>query len=147
MEQKGLDFGGSEVARTRRRGLTVPQLTERIQGALEADFFDVWVEGEISNLSIAPSGHWYFSLKDDRAQRAAAVVKTASRLIRLRPKDGMKVRARGGMRVYPPRGEYQISVEALEPLGKGSLQQSFEELKERLSKQGLFDNARKRALP
>jgi exodeoxyribonuclease VII large subunit len=147
MEQKGLDFGGSETPRTRRRGLTVSQLTERIQGALEADFFDVWVEGEISNLSIAPSGHWYFSLKDDRAQLRAVVFKTATRLIRFRPKDGMKVLVRGGIRVYPPRGEYQISVEAIEPLGKGALQQAFEELKERLSKEGLFDSARKRPLP
>jgi exodeoxyribonuclease VII large subunit len=147
MEQKGLDFGGSEQPRARRRGLTVWQLTERLQGVLEQDFFDVWVEGEISNLNIAPSGHWYFSLKDDRAQLRAVVFKTATRLIRFRPKDGRKVLVRGGIRVYPPRGEYQISVEALEALGKGSLQLAFEELKERLAKEGLFDSQRKRPLP
>ena len=148
MEQKGLDFGPANDARpAKRRAFSVSELTERIQGALETDFFDVWVEGEVSNLKIADSGHWYFSLKDEGAQVRAVVWKTQARLIRFRPKDGMKVLARGGVRVYPPRGEYQISVEVLEPLGKGSLQQAFEELKERLEKEGLFDPKRKRPLP
>jgi exodeoxyribonuclease VII large subunit len=148
MEQRGLDFGATEPARPApRRALTVSELTDRVQGVLETDFFDVWVEGEVSNLRFAPSGHWYFSLKDDHAQLRAVVWKTATRLIRFRPKDGMKVVVRGGLRVYPPRGEYQLSVEVLEPLGKGSLQQAFEELKEKLEKEGLFDRARKRPLP
>jgi exodeoxyribonuclease VII large subunit len=148
MEQRGLDFGATEPARPApRRALTVSELTDRVQGVLETDFFDVWVEGEVSNLRFAPSGHWYFSLKDDQAQLRAVVWKTATRLIRFRPQDGMKVVVRGGLRVYPPRGEYQLSVEVLEPLGKGSLQQAFEELKERLDKEGLFDRARKRPLP
>ncbi len=152
MEQKGLDFGTPPASETvpvsrRRPPLTVSELTERIQGVLETDFSDVWVEGEISNLKIAGSGHWYFSLKDDGAQLRAVVWKTSTRLIRFRPKDGMKVLARGGVRVYAPRGEYQISVELLEPLGKGSLQQAFEDLKERLEKEGLFDPRRKRPLP
>ncbi|MFI5184869.1 MAG: exodeoxyribonuclease VII large subunit, partial [Vicinamibacteria bacterium] len=131
----------------RRRALTVSELTERIQGVLETDFMDVWVEGEVSNLKIADSGHWYFSLRDEGAQVRAVVWKTQARLIRFRPKDGMKVLARGGVRVYPPRGEYQISIEVLEPLGKGSLQQAFEDLKERLGREGLFDPKRKRPLP
>src|SRR5688572_30729265 len=149
MEQKGLDFGAAQPARPAgaRRALTVVQLTERIQGPLETALFDVWVEGEISNLKIAPSGHWYFSLKDDDAQVRAVVWKTATRLVKWKPRDGMKVLARGGVRVYAPRGEYQLSVEVLEPLGKGSLQQAFEELKEKLEKEGLFDPARKRPLP
>jgi exodeoxyribonuclease VII large subunit len=148
MEQRGLDFGATGPARPApRRALTVSELTERVQGVLETDFFDVWVEGEVSNLRFAPSGHWYFSLKDDQAQLRAVVWKTATRLIRFRPKDGMKVVVRGGLRVYAPRGEYQLSVEVLEPLGKGSLQQAFEELKEKLEKEGLFDPARKRPLP
>ena len=148
MEQRGLDFGATEPARPApRRALTVSELTDRVQGVLETDFFDVWVEGEVSNLRFAPSGHWYFSLKDDHAQLRAVVWKTATRLIRFRPKDGMKVVVRGGLRVYPPRGEYQLSVEVLEPLGKGSLQQAFEELKEKLEKEGLFDRTRKRPLP
>jgi exodeoxyribonuclease VII large subunit len=148
MEQRGLDFGTSEPPRAAaRKALTVSQLSDRLQGILETEFFDVWVEGEVSNFKIAPSGHWYFSLKDDHAQIRAVVWKTATRLIKFRPHDGMKVLARGGVRVYPPRGEYQLSVEVLEPLGKGSLQQAFEELKARLEKEGLFDPARKRRLP
>ena len=148
MQQKGLDFGAPvDASRARPRALTVSELTDRIQGVLEVEFADVWVEGEVSNLKIAPSGHWYFSLKDDRAQVRAVVWKTDTRLIRFRPRDGMKVLARGQVRVYAPRGEYQVSVQVLEPLGKGSLQQAFEELKERLGKEGLFDPTRKRPLP
>jgi exodeoxyribonuclease VII large subunit len=173
MRQKGFDFGGPPPPRRgrsgasegneshhsrdgatrsddrpgRRRALTVSELTERIQGVLETEFVDVWVEGEISNLKLASSGHWYFSLKDEQAQIHAVVWKTDARLIRFRPQDGMKVLARGQLRVYPPRGEYQISIQVLEPLGKGSLQQAFEELKERLEREGLFDPARKRPLP
>ncbi len=148
MEQKRLDFDPPPaVAPARRATLTVSELTARIQGVIEVEFFDVWVEGEISNLTIAASGHWYFSLKDEKAQIRAVVWKTQARLIRFRPKDGLKVVARGALRVYPPKGEYQIVVELLEPLGKGSLQQAFEELKERLAKEGFFDPGRKRPLP
>jgi exodeoxyribonuclease VII large subunit len=114
---------------------------------LETEFVDVWVEGEVSNLKLASSGHWYFSLKDEKAQIRAVVWKMDTRYVRFRPKDGMKVLARGQLRVYPPRGEYQLSVQVLEPLGKGSLQQAFEELKEKLEREGLFDPARKRPLP
>src|SRR5262245_34275423 len=120
-----------------RKALTVSELTDRIQGVLETEFFDVWVEGEISNLKLASSGHWYFSLKDDNAQIAAVVWRNDARLVRFKPRDGMKVLARGQLRVYPPRGAYQISVQVLEPLGKGSLQQAFEELKEKLEQEGL----------
>jgi len=165
MRQKGFDFGGEPPRRgrpaaapaasapgpdprpARRRALTVSELTERIQGVLETEFVDVWVEGEVSNLKLATSGHVYFSLKDEQAQIRAVVWKTDARLLRFRPKDGMKVLARGAVRVYPPRGDYQLSVQVLEPLGKGSLQQAFEELKEKLEKEGLFDPARKRPLP
>jgi exodeoxyribonuclease VII large subunit len=148
MRQKGLDFGEEAAPRpARRRALTVSELTERIQGVIETEFVDVWVEGEISNLKLATSGHWYFSLKDEQAQIRAVVWKTDARLIKFRPQDGMKVLARGAVRVYAPRGEYQVSVQVLEPLGKGSLQQAFEELKDRLEKEGLFDPARKRPLP
>ena len=148
MEQKGLDFG--ETARAlpgKRRALSVTELTDRLQGVLETEFFDVWVEGEISNLTQPASGHWYFSLKDDRSQVRAVVWKTAARLLKWKPKDGMRVLARGGLKVYAPRGEYQISVDVLEPLGLGSLQQAFEELKDKLAKEGLFDPTKKRPLP
>jgi len=148
MQQKGLDFGGAEGARpARRTTLTVGELTDRIQGVLETDFVDVWVEGEVSNLKLAASGHVYFSLKDERAQIKAVVWRSDARLLRLRPRDGMKVLARGTLRVYPPRGEYQLSVQVLEPLGKGSLAFAFEELKERLGREGLFDAGRKRPIP
>ncbi len=148
MEQKGLDFGSREEPRPpQRRALSVSELTERIQGVLETEFVDVWVEGEVSNLKIAHSGHWYFSLKDEHAQVKAVVWKSDARLIRFRPRDGLKVLARGAIRVYPPRGEYQISIQVLEPLGKGSLQQAFEDLKEKLEKEGLFEPRRKRPLP
>lgn len=146
-EQKGLDFGSAPHAEPQRRALTVSQLTERLRGTLETEFFDVWVEGELSNLTIATSGHWYFSLKDARAQLRAVVWKTDARLIRFQPRDGMKVLARGSLKVYPRKGEYQIQVQVLEPLGKGSLQQAFEDLKQRLEQEGLFDPKRKRALP
>jgi exodeoxyribonuclease VII large subunit len=148
MEQKGIDFGaGPEKAGPKRRTWTVSQLTDRLQGLLETEFFDVWVEGEVSNVTMPASGHWYFSLKDANAQVRAVVWKTAARLIKFKPRDGMKVLVRGAVRVYPPKGEYQIAVEVVEPLGKGSLQQAFEELKAKLEKEGLFAAARKRPLP
>jgi exodeoxyribonuclease VII large subunit len=147
-QQKGLDFGpGAEKPKPQRRTWTVSQLTDRLQGVLETEFFDVWVEGEVSNVTMPASGHWYFSLKDSNAQVRAVVWKTAARLIKFKPRDGMKVLVRGAVRVYPPKGEYQIAVEVIEPLGKGSLQQAFEELKAKLEKEGLFAAARKRPLP
>src|SRR6187402_1379527 len=148
MEQKGLDFGAAAgVKPGRRPALTVSALTDRLQGVLETEFFDVWVEGEISNLTTPASGHWYFSLKDERAQVRAVLWKTAARLVKWKPRDGMRVLVRGGIKVYAPRGDYQIQVEVVEPLGKGSLQQAYEELKERLEKEGLFAPAKKRPLP
>jgi len=152
VEQKGLDFGEAGAPApaprpARPRALTVSDLTGRIQGALETEFFDVWVEGEVSNLKIHPSGNWYFSLKDDAAQIRAVVFRTAARLLKFKPRDGMKVLVRGGLTLYPARGDYQLKVEVVEPLGKGALQQAFEELKERLAAEGLFDPARKRPLP
>jgi exodeoxyribonuclease VII large subunit len=147
MEQRGLDFGATAPARAERRGMTVTQLTTRIQETLEESFADVWLEGEISNCTIPASGHWYFSLKDENAQIKAVLWKSAARLVKFRPKDGMKVLVRGAVRLYPPKGEYQIAVEVIEPRGVGSLQQAFEDLKERLDKEGLFAPSRKRALP
>ena len=146
MEQRGLDFGG-ESSRPVRRGMTVSQLTTRIRETVEPPFADVWVEGEISNCTIPASGHWYFSLKDANAQIRAVLWKTAARLVKFKPRDGMKVLVRGAVTLYAPKGEYQLSAEVIEPLGKGSLQQAFEDLKERLEKEGLFAPSRKRAIP
>ena len=107
VEQKGLDFGAVPTPATpaRRRAMTVSELTSRLSGVLETEFFDVWVEGEISNLTIASSGHWYFSLKDGNAQVRAVVWKTARRLIRFEPKDGIdrKVYAPPASRVKIPK--------------------------------------------
>jgi exodeoxyribonuclease VII large subunit len=151
VRQKGLDFGSAGPAPAPgprpRRALRVSELTDRIQGLLETEFVDVWVEGEVSNLKFHASGHWYFSLKDAQAQIRAVVWKTDARLIRFRPADGMQVLARGQVRVYAPRGEYQLQVLVLEPVGKGSLQAAFEQLKERLGREGLFAAERKRPLP
>jgi exodeoxyribonuclease VII large subunit len=168
MRQKGFDFEGAgsrpspapgdlhgkaaaprpPTKAPRRPHLTVRELTDRLQGVVETEFVDVWVEGEISNLRFVPSsGHYYFTLKDEAAQIRAVVFRNDARYIRFEPKDGMKVLARGAVRVYPPRGEYQLVVQVLEPQGKGSLQQAFEDLKERLDKEGLFAAARKRPLP
>jgi exodeoxyribonuclease VII large subunit len=160
MRQKGLDFGGEElrpaaaVARPApprpapRKAFSVSELSDRIQGVLETEFVDVWVEGEVSNLRVMPSsGHWYFTLKDEKAQIRVVVWKSDARYIKFQPRDGMKVLARGAVRLYAPRGEYQLSVQVIEPLGKGSLQQAFEELKEKLDKEGLFAAGRKRPLP
>jgi exodeoxyribonuclease VII large subunit len=156
LRQKGLDFG-DQAARPAarkepapapaRRALTVSQLTERIQSVLETELVDFWVEGEVSNVSTPASGHVYFSLKDERAQIRAVIWKSDLRYVRFRPRDGQKVVARGQLRVYPAKGEYQVQVQLLEPLGKGALQQAFEELKQKLEQEGLFDPARKRALP
>jgi exodeoxyribonuclease VII large subunit len=149
-EQTGFAFA-AELDRAaqarRRRTLTVAELTDRIQGLLETELHDLWVEGEVSNLSEPRSGHVYFSLKDERAQIRAVIWKSDLRYVRFRPKDGMKVVARGQLRVYAAKGDYQLQVQLLEPRGKGSLQQAFEELKQRLEGEGLFDAARKRPLP
>jgi exodeoxyribonuclease VII large subunit len=147
VQQRGLDFGAGPAPGPARTALSVSQLTDRIQGVLETDFFDVWVEGEVSNLTLHRSGHWYFSLKDDRAQVRAVVWKTQTRLVRFKPQDGMKVVVRGGLTVYAARGDYQLKVEVIEPRGKGALQQAYEDLKARLEQEGLFEAARKRPLP
>jgi exodeoxyribonuclease VII large subunit len=147
MEQKGLDFGpGAEKPKPPRRTWTVSQLTDRLQGVLETEFFDVWVEGEVSNVTLPASGHGT-SRSRTRTRRCARSSGRRRPAHQVQARDGMKVLVRGAVRVYPPKGEYQIAVEVIEPLGKGSLQQAFEELKGKLEKEGLFAAARKRPLP
>jgi exodeoxyribonuclease VII large subunit len=130
-----------------RRPLSVSELTSQVRGALENRFASVWVEGEISNFRAAPSGHWYFTVKDEGAQLRAACFRGANRAIRFRPSDGLLVRARGRLTVFEPRGEYQLMVEGLDPVGAGALRVAFEQLKERLAAEGLFDQESKRELP
>jgi exodeoxyribonuclease VII large subunit len=132
---------------TERRPLTVSQLTESVRKAIEARFASVWVEGEISNFKAHSSGHWYFTIKDESAQLRAKCFRSANSRIRFRPTDGLHVRARGRLTVYEARGEYELIVEALDPVGAGALQVAFEQLRDRLQKEGLFAAERKRTLP
>jgi exodeoxyribonuclease VII large subunit len=130
-----------------RQVLTVSQLSGRIRSCLEERFFEVWVEGELSNCKVWNTGHLYFTLKDAGAQIKGVMFRSALRLLRFAPKDGLRVVARGRISVYDPKGEYQIVCEHLEPEGLGALQLAFDQLKERLTVEGLFDPRRKRPLP
>lgn len=114
---------------------------------LERRFIDVWVEGELSNFKASTAGHLYFTLKDDRAQLNAVCFRNTARLLRFRPENGKLFRARGRVSTYESRGEYQLVVEVLEPAGLGALQLAFEQLKEKLEKEGLFRAERKRPIP
>ncbi|ROQ90799.1 exodeoxyribonuclease VII large subunit [Desulfosoma caldarium] len=127
--------------------MTVSQLNARIKGLLEANFPYVWVRGEISNLKIPASGHAYFTLKDKNSQIRTVMFRTQYTRLKFRPEDGMAVLCQGRLSVYEPRGEYQIIADILEPEGLGALQLAFEQLKEKLLKEGLFDSERKRPLP
>lgn len=132
---------------TERRPLTVSELTESVRKAIEARFSSVWVEGEISNFKAHSSGHWYFTIKDEGAQLRAKCFRSANSRIRFRPTDGLHVRARGRLTVYETRGEYELIVEALDPVGAGALQVAFEQLRDRLQTEGLFAKELKRPLP
>jgi len=130
-----------------RRALSVSELTARLKTLVEGAFVEVLVEGEISNFRRHTSGHWYFTLKDKTAALRCACFRMQNRLIRFAPEDGLSVSARGRLSVYEARGEYQLVVEYLEPVGVGALQLAFEQLKSKLSAEGLFDADRKRPLP
>ena len=130
-----------------RRVLSVSELTGRIRTLLEETFVEIWVEGELSNCRLWPTGHLYFTLKDADAQIKGVMFRSALRYLRFKPQDGLRVIARGRVSVYDPKGEYQIVCEHLEPEGLGALQLAFEQLKKRLAAEGLFDQARKRPLP
>jgi exodeoxyribonuclease VII large subunit len=132
---------------TERRPLSVSELTCQVRGALETRFAAVWVEGEISNFKQAASGHWYFTIKDEGAQLRASCFRGTNVRIRFRPSDGLQVRARGRLTVYEPRGDYEMLVEALDPVGAGALRVAFEQMRDRLAAEGLFDEELKRPLP
>jgi len=145
---QGLPFDDDEPrAPGARRPLTVSEVTAGIRDLLEQAFASLAVEGEISNCRQWSSGHLYFTLKDDRAQLRAVMFRTTVRALKFKPEDGMRVIARGRLGVYDAKGEYQIVCDALEPHGLGALQAAFEQLKRALQAEGLFDSARKRALP
>jgi len=126
---------------------TVTALTAEIKSLLEEEFDFVWVEGEISNFACPSSGHYYMSLKDENAQIKAVMFKMQAHYLKFIPEDGMKVVARGRIGVYEPRGEYQIILDYLEPLGIGALAAAFEQVKNKLSLEGLFDEEKKRPIP
>jgi exodeoxyribonuclease VII large subunit len=126
---------------------SVSELSRRLAATLEERFPAVWVEGEISNFRVYGSGHAYFTLKDEDAQLRVVLFRNRAARIHFQPGDGLHVLAFGAVEVYAQRGEYQLVVELLEPRGLGALQLAFEQLKERLSREGLFEAARKRQLP
>ena len=127
--------------------LTVSELTQKVKTCLEADFAEVWVEGEISNLRRPSSGHSYLTLKDEKSQIRAVIFRFMGRYLKFEPQDGMLVVCRGKMSVYEPRGEYQLILDYMEPKGVGALQLAFEQLKERLAREGLFAAHHKKPLP
>ncbi|HEX7296092.1 MAG TPA: exodeoxyribonuclease VII large subunit, partial [Pyrinomonadaceae bacterium] len=132
---------------TERRPLTVSQLTNSVRTTLESRFASVWVEGEISNFKAHSSGHWYFTLKDEGAQIRAKCFRSSNQRIRFRPHDGLHVRARGKLSVFAARGDYELVVESLDPVGAGALRIAFEQLRDRLQAEGLFAKELKRPLP
>ena len=128
--------------------MSVSALTAKVKRNLEDEFTEIWVQGEISNLKEASSGHAYFSLKDEGATISAAAFGWGrKKKAGFSLKDGLDVLCRGSVSVYAPRGNYQLLVDAIEPLGAGALQLAFEQLKEKLAKEGLFDRERKRQIP
>ena len=143
MTQLGLDF----AAAPERRVFTVGEVTAAVRDLLEGQFFDVWIAGEISNTRKPPSGHFYFTLKDKDAQIRCVCFRQSALYLKMKPQDGLAVLARGHIGVYEARGEYQLYVEHLEPRGVGALQLAFEQLKQKLAVEGLFDDERKRPLP
>jgi exodeoxyribonuclease VII large subunit len=130
-----------------KKVITITELTRQIKFSLESNFQRVWVEGELSNFKQHSSGHLYFTLKDEGAQLSALMWRSRVAHLTFQPQDGMKVLARGSLTVYPPRGNYQLDVDQIQPLGLGELQLAFERLKQKLDAEGLFDAAHKKPIP
>lgn len=127
--------------------LTVSEINARARGLLEGTLGRVSVVGELSGCKLGRGGHWYFSLKDEQSQLSAVMFRREASRLKFDPKDGTEVIAHGRLTIYSAYGRYQLTIERLEPLGAGALQAAFEQLKERLREEGLFDPERKRALP
>ena len=141
-DQMGFSFRPPE-----RRVWKVRDLVASVRSHIEREYSDAWVEGEISNFRAPESGHLYFTLKDGNAQIRVVMFRSAARLLRFRPADGLQVVVRGRVTVYEDRGELQISAEYIEPKGAGSLQLAFEQLKAKLEAEGLFAPERKKPIP
>ncbi len=138
---------GDIVETDKTKIYTVSTLSEEIKNLLEAHFDFVWVEGEISNFRSPLSGHFYMVLKDEKAQIRAVMFRPQTRYLKFMPQDGMKVIVRGRVAIYEPRGEYQVILDYMEPLGVGALALAFEQLKKKLAAQGIFDESIKKPLP
>lgn len=132
---------------TNRHILSVSLLNEQVRDLLENSFINLWVEGEISNLSQPSSGHLYFTLKDAGAQIRAAMFRGNNRFLKFTPKNGQQVLLKARVSLYAPRGDYQLIVEHIEEAGLGALRRAYDELRLRLQAEGLFETARKRPLP
>ena len=142
--QLGFSF---EEPKSVRRVWPVRELVSHVCEQVEQEYGDIWVEGEISNCRPAPSGHLYFTLKDADAQLPVVLFRRQALLLRFKPADGLHVLVRGRVSVYAQRGQLQLVGETIEPVGAGSLQLAFEQLKEKLKAEGLFEPGRKRPLP
>ncbi|MBM4317984.1 MAG: exodeoxyribonuclease VII large subunit [Deltaproteobacteria bacterium] len=136
-----------ELSDWRTKVPSVSQLTRRLRGHIENAFFDVWVKGEISNLKKPSSGHLYFNLKDTHAQLRAVMFRNAFSKLKFDLKDGMEILLHGTLTIYEARGDYQIVADSAEPVGVGALQMAFEQLKQKLQAEGLFDPKHKKPLP
>lgn len=126
---------------------SVSELSRDVSALLESAFPALWIEGEISNFSSPSSGHWYFTLKDNQAQVRCAMFRPRVRAVRFQPEPGKHVTVRAKVSLYEPRGDFQLIVEEMEEAGAGALQRALEELKKKLSAEGLFEAARKKPLP
>lgn len=142
-----LGFSFQAASPPQRRVWKVSELVGELRADIEREFSDLWVEGEISDLRPAASGHIYFTLKDDAGQLSTVLFRRQASLLRFRPENGLYVLLRGRLSLYEQRGQVQIVAEHLEPMGAGSLQLAFEQVKRRLQQEGLFDAERKKALP
>jgi exodeoxyribonuclease VII large subunit len=135
------------VQNTAKNILTVSKLNRLARSVLETKIGQIWLSAEISNFVAASSGHWYFTLKDDRAQVKGAMFKGANRKVHQKPKEGDKVLVKANISLYEPRGDYQIIVEHMEPEGEGQLKQQFEMLKQQLASEGIFAQKFKKPIP
>ncbi|MFH1896997.1 MAG: exodeoxyribonuclease VII large subunit [Candidatus Desantisbacteria bacterium] len=126
---------------------TISEITSKVKLLLEGNMYNIWVRGEVSNLVIPSSGHVYLTLKDNYSQIRVVIFRNKASLLRFDLRDGLTVIAHGEISVYEKRGEYQLIADILEPTGYGELYLAFEQLKERLRLEGLFDETRKKPLP
>jgi exodeoxyribonuclease VII large subunit len=142
-----LRMQGIDTASPDEKVYTVSEITSSLKNLIERRFPVVWIVGEISNCSAHSSGHTYFTLKDEGAQIRCVLFSGAARRVDFRPQDGLKVYAQGRLTVYERQGQYEVIVSNLLPMGRGELYVAFGRLKEKLEKEGLFDESRKKALP